>query len=43
MAVRIPRVVVIGATYVDMTVRCDRIPDAGQTVTGSGFSCRFLE
>ena len=39
MAVRIPRVVVVGETYVDMTVRCDRIPDAGQTVTGSGFSC----
>lgn len=38
MAVRIPRVVVVGATYVDMTVRCSRIPEAGQTVTGSGFS-----
>jgi ribokinase len=39
MAVRIPRVVVVGPTYVDMTVRCGRIPEAGQTVTGSGFSC----
>ncbi len=39
MAVRIPRVVVVGATYVDMTVRCGRIPEAGQTVIGSGFSC----
>jgi len=39
MAVRIPRIVVVGATYVDMTVRCGRIPEAGQTVMGSGFSC----
>ena len=36
---RIPKVVVIGSTYVDMAVRCGQIPRAGQTAVGSGFSC----
>lgn len=35
---RTPRIVVIGSTYVDMAVRCNRIPGQGQTVCGSGFS-----
>lgn len=39
MAGRIPKVVVIGSTYVDMAVRCSQIPLAGQSVAGSGFSC----
>ena len=39
MTGRIPKVVVIGATYVDITIRCDQIPSPGQSVIGSGFSC----
>ncbi len=39
MAGRIPRVVVIGPAYVDMAIKCDRIPGPGQTMEGSGFSC----
>ena len=35
---RIPEVVVIGGTYVDMAVRCSQIPSLGQSVTGSGLS-----
>ncbi len=35
---RIPEVVVIGGTYVDMAVRCGQIPSPGQTVTGSALS-----
>ena len=32
---RIPKVVVVGGTYVDMAIRCGQIPSAGQNVTGS--------
>ncbi|GAG96079.1 unnamed protein product, partial [marine sediment metagenome] len=35
---RIPKVVVIGGTYVDMAVRCGQIPSPGQTVIGSALS-----
>jgi len=35
---RIPKVVVIGATYVDMSIRCGQIPSPGQSVTGSGLA-----
>jgi ribokinase len=35
---RIPKVVVIGGTYVDMAIRCGQIPAAGQKVTGSALS-----
>jgi len=36
---RIPKVVVIGGTYVDMAVRCNEIPQPGKDAIGSGFSC----
>ena len=35
---RIPKVVAIGGTYVDMTVRCAQVPSPGQSVTGSALS-----
>ena len=35
---RIPKVVVVGGTYVDMAMRCAQIPSPGQSVTGSGLS-----
>ncbi len=38
MAGRIPKVVVVGGTYVDMTIRCSQVPSPGQSVTGSGLS-----
>jgi ribokinase len=34
----VPKVVVIGGTYVDMALRCSQIPAAGQSVTGSALS-----
>ncbi len=33
-----PKVVVVGATYVDMAIRCGRIPSPGQSVAGSALS-----
>jgi ribokinase len=35
MTERNPKVVVIGGTYIDMSVRCGQIPSPGQTVNGS--------
>jgi ribokinase len=35
---RIPKVVVVGGTYVDMAIRCGQIPSAGQTVAGAELS-----
>ena len=35
---RIPKVVVVGGSYVDMAVRCAHIPSSGQSVTGSALS-----
>ncbi|MFZ0035629.1 MAG: ribokinase [Sedimentisphaerales bacterium] len=35
---RTPKVVVVGGAYVDMVIRCDQVPSAGQSVTGSGLS-----
>ncbi|MHC4387827.1 MAG: ribokinase [Planctomycetota bacterium] len=35
---RIPKVVVVGGTYVDMAIRCGQIPAAGQTVSGAELS-----
>ncbi len=38
MVERIPRIVVIGSTYVDMAFKCGQIPGAGQAQSGTGFS-----
>lgn len=38
MSGRIPSVVVIGGTYVDMAIRCSQIPPPGQSVSGSALS-----
>jgi len=38
MPERIPKVVVIGGTYVDMAIKCRQIPSAGQSVVGSALS-----
>jgi ribokinase len=38
MTARKPRVVVIGGTYIDMAVRCEQIPSAGQNVAGAALS-----
>jgi len=38
MAVKVPKVVVIGSTYVDMAVKCSQIPSPGQCVAGSSLS-----
>jgi len=39
MTERIPKVVVVGSTYIDVTIKCCQIPVAGQTCGGSGLSC----
>lgn len=39
MALRIPKVVVVGPCYVDIAIKCKSFPGPGQTVEGSGFSC----
>lgn len=39
MAVRIPKVVVVGSAYVDIAIKCDVFPGAGETVGGSGLTC----
>ena len=38
MTARIPRVVVIGGTYVDMAIKCRQIPSPGQNVNGFALS-----
>ena len=38
MAAEAPRVVVVGASYVDMALRCTDIPVAGQLASGSALS-----
>ena len=35
---RIPKVVVAGSAYVDMAIKCDQLPQPGETAEGSGFS-----
>jgi ribokinase len=35
---RLPKVVVIGGTYVDMALKCSQIPTPGQSVAGSALS-----
>lgn len=36
---RMPKIVVVGPACVEMTVRCEQMPHAGQLVAGTGFSC----
>ena len=38
MSGQIPKVVVIGGTYVDMAIRCGQVPSPGQSVSGSDLS-----
>jgi len=38
MSGRVPKVVVIGGTYVDMAIRCRQVPFPGQFVNGSALS-----
>lgn len=38
MPTKVPKVVVIGSTYVDMSVRCDEVPVAGQNLNGTDLS-----
>ncbi len=38
MTAKIPKVVVVGPTYVDMAVRCGQIPSAGQRINGSALA-----
>ncbi|HPC95227.1 MAG TPA: PfkB family carbohydrate kinase [Sedimentisphaerales bacterium] len=38
MVERIPKIVVIGSTYIDMAFKCAKIPAAGQSVSGSALS-----
>jgi ribokinase len=38
MSGRIPKVVVVGGTYVDIVIRCDQTPSPGQSVAGSRLS-----
>lgn len=38
MPAKVPKVVVVGGTYVDMAVRCGQIPSPGQSVNGAGLS-----
>jgi ribokinase len=38
MSGRIPTVVVVGGTYVDMAIRCSQIPPPGRSVIGSALS-----
>ena len=39
MAGRMPKIVVVGSVYVDLAIKCENFPEAGETVWGSGFSC----
>jgi len=35
-----PKIVVVGGAYVDMAIRCDQVPAAGQNIIGSALSYR---
>jgi len=39
MAGRIPKVIVVGPSYIYLAVKCEHFPSPGKTVCGSGFSC----
>ncbi len=38
MAGRIPKVVVVAPSYIDMVIKCEQCPQPGQTVEGTGLS-----
>lgn len=38
MVERIPKIIVVGSTYIDMAFKCSKIPSAGQAVSGSALS-----
>lgn len=38
MLEKVPKVVVVGGTYVDMVIKCHQIPPPGRSVTGSALS-----
>jgi len=38
MAEKTPRIVVIGGTYIDMAIRCNQIPQPGQSLGGTALS-----
>jgi len=38
MAAKVPKVVVVGGTYIDMAIKCSQIPFPGQSVAGSALS-----
>jgi ribokinase len=40
MAQTSPHIVVIGSAFIDVAVRCKEFPAAGETVMGTGFSCK---
>jgi ribokinase len=42
MVERTPKVVVVGATYIDMAFKCVQIPSAGRTLTGSELAYRIV-
>ncbi|MFA5424431.1 MAG: PfkB family carbohydrate kinase [Phycisphaerae bacterium] len=39
MTGRMPKVVVIGGTYLDIAIKCDSIPQGGQSIEGTELSC----
>jgi len=39
MSERTPKVAVIGGTYLDIAIKCQAIPQGGQSLAGSGLSC----
>jgi len=39
MSERIPKIVVVGGTYIDIAFRCCHVPAPGQAVSGSALSC----
>jgi len=39
MTARIPKIVVIGPSYIDTAIRCAQFPQPSQTVEGAAFSC----
>jgi len=38
MPERMPKLVVVGSTYVDMAIKCGQVPSAGQSVSGAALS-----